>query len=78
MFNSLRGLTSSDTFRSMLFAALFALTTADTSERGDWPQILGPNRDGRAVEESLTKSGARRVRNTLEIQRRKRLCRCGG
>lgn len=56
MLNSLRCITFSDTSRSMLFAALFALTTATPLIAGDWPQILGPNRDGRAVQESLSKS----------------------
>ncbi len=33
----------------ILMISLVALVTPNSQARGDWPQILGPNRDGQAI-----------------------------
>lgn len=38
----------------VLIALVLATGTAELASAGDWPQILGPNRDGRAVDETVS------------------------
>ncbi len=40
----------------MLFALVLTMAAPCTVTAGDWPQILGPTRDGRAVDEQLLES----------------------
>ena len=47
---SVSGLSTGQTF---LLGCLLSISLTLTSRAGDWPQILGPNRDGKAVGESL-------------------------